>query len=229
MKETTPTRSTLLLTGLALGTGMALLTALVTTIRQEIRHRGYPSWEECQCDFKVSKTIFQVWQSSNEQRGETIVSEEWGVYLVKPAQWLRRLMHYSAQVIATLNPRQRYLERVTLSPQEAYLLAAMLHANVSNEDLSDEYTSEPSYVIWRREVLHFPKHLFDSCIRRLYPVQISPERLHQAQGLPVLWDPQTSLPLATESNLLNAPLGTRIDCVGWSPAQITYCTARLNG
>lgn len=225
MKESTRTRSMIVFSGVALGTTAGVIVTLVRYVRQEVQRRGYPSWEECRCDFKAQSTIFQVWHARNEQRGETIVSQEWGIYLVRPTQWLRRFLHHSAQTIATLNPYNRYVERITLSPQEAYLLAAMLHASVSNEDPDEEFTS--SYIVWRREVLHFPRYFFDACVRRIYPAHVSPERFAQAEALPALWDPRSSLPLPTEGQLLDTPVGTRIDCIGWSPAQISYCTARL--
>ncbi|GCE17736.1 hypothetical protein [Dictyobacter kobayashii] len=52
-------------------------------------------------------------------------------------------------------------------------------------------------MIWRREVLHFPRYLFDACLRRLYPVNVSSERLTREEGLPALWDPTSNLPLPT--------------------------------
>jgi hypothetical protein len=227
VKDTAITRSLIVFSSVACAASAGALVTLIRYVRHEIRRRNYPSWEECQCDFKTQKTIFQVWHSRHEQRGETIVSEEWGIYLVKPGRWLRRFLHHSSQVIATLNPRNRYVERVTLSPQEAYLFAAILHARASNEDVDENFVGLQSYIVWRREVLHFPRHFFDACVRRIYPAHVSPERLAHAEHLPVLWDPTSSLPLPTESNLLDTPIGTRIDYIGWSPSQIAYCTARL--
>lgn len=220
-------RTAFVLSSVVLAT-TATTAALLRYVRREMQNRGYPSWDECRCDFKSQSTIFQVWNSHHEQRGETIVTHEWGIYLVKPAQWFRHLMHYSAQTLAILNPRNRYVERVTLSPQKAYLFAAMLHASISNEDLSEEFISDQSYIVWRREILHFPRYVFDACISRLYPAQVAPERFAQAEPLPALWDPASSLPLPSEGPLLETPPGTRIDCIGWTPSQIAYCTARVN-
>ncbi len=67
---------------------------------------------------------------------------------------------------------------------------------------------------------------FLATIRRLYPTHIPQERMATAQPLPALWDPQSNLPLPTEGELLETPLGTRIDCIGWTPSQISYCTVR---
>src|SRR6266571_2968745 len=43
---------------------------------------------------------------------------------------------------------------------------------------------------------------------------------------PAVWDPQSNLPLPTEGELLDTPIGTRIDYIGWTPSQISYCTVR---
>jgi hypothetical protein len=216
-----------MLSATALGVTTSALAALLRYTRQEIQRRGYPSWEDCRCDFKSQNTIFQVWYGQHKQQGETIISQEWGLYLVRPPQWLRRLLHHSTQFIAALKPYGRYLERVTLSPQESYQFASILHARTINEDLPDELPDERSYVTWRREVLHFPRYLFDAFLRRLYPTHIAPDKFAEADGLPALWDSVSDLPLPTEGTLLEVPEGTRIDCIGWSPSQISYCTARL--
>ena len=208
------------------GATAGALTTLGSYARSEIRHRGYPLWSNCKCDFKASPTIFQVWGSQHEQRGETIYTEEWGLNLSNPPQWLRRFLHDSAQVLAALNPIGNYVERVTLSPQEARQLAFLLHATSAEEDQEEEESSPFTHVVWRSEVLYTPHHLFDKCIRRIYPAHLPQERIANAQPLPTLWDPQTNLPLPTEGRLLETPTGTRIDCIGWASSQISYCTAR---
>jgi len=205
-----------------IGATAATVTTLGSYVRGEIRRRRYPSWEQCRCDFKMKETIFQVWHSQHEQRGETIFAEEWGLQLTNPPQWLRRLFHSSSQIIATLNPRGNYVERVALSPQEARQLALLLRAMSSEEEETPEYT----HIGWKREILYAPRHLFDKCIRRLYPMHIPQERVSTAQPLPALWDPRSNLPLTTEGELLDTPLGTRIDCIGLTPSQISYCTVR---
>ncbi len=228
MAETRP-RTTLITTGLLLGAGVTagVLTVLTRYVQQEIRRRGYPSWDECQCELKTQPTIFQVWHSRHKQRGETIVTHEWGVYLTRPAQWHRRFLHRSAQVLATLNPFGRHVEHIALRPQEARQYAALLHAGSSGEETDENEPPETPYVAWRSEVLHFPRYLFDACTRRLYPAHIGRERLAQAQSLPAIWDPHSNLPLPLDGPLQRTPLGTRIDCIGWTPAQISYCTARI--
>ena len=85
MKEMDNLRSTFVVTGLAVG-GVAALTALGGYVRREIQRRGYPSWESCRCDFKYKQNIYQVWFSRHERRGETVVAEERGIYLV-PSQF----------------------------------------------------------------------------------------------------------------------------------------------
>src|SRR6266571_5439498 len=134
MRRTSSVRKRLIVISVALGAITGAATSLGSYVRQEIKRRGYPSWEDCQCDFKNKQTVFQVWHSHHERRGETIVSQEWGSYISHPAPWLRRLMHYSAQVIATLNPRGRYVERVTLSPQKTPRFVTLLHSPGSNEE-----------------------------------------------------------------------------------------------
>jgi hypothetical protein len=210
-------------TSLAIGATAGALTTLGGYVQREIRRRGYPTWEQCRCDFKSRHSIFQVWHGQHEQRGETIVAEEWGTLLRNPPQWLRRLLHHSSQVIATLNPRGNYVERVALSPQEAYQLAILLHTTSSDE----ETASPGSNVVWKREILHAPRYLIDICVRRLYPAHIPPERVATAQPLPALWDPRSNLPLPAGGGVLETPTGTRIDCIGWAPSQVSYCTARL--
>ena len=227
MKETAKTRGIIILTGLALGTTTGMMTMLGRYVRHEIDRRGYPSWDACRCDYKIKQYIFQVLYSRNEQRGETIVSQEWGIYLLKPPLWLRRILHHGSQVAAVLNPRGRYVERVTLSPQEARQLAALLHTATSNEEPSEESLLENVHIVWRRELLHIPRYSLDVCIRRLYPAQIPQERRALAQPLPAIWDPHSNLPLPSEGTLLETPIGTRIDYIGWTPVQISYCTARL--
>lgn len=225
MKGNEKTRSALMLTGAVVASGV--LISLINHARHEIERRGYPSWEECRCDFKLQHIIFQVWHSHHEQRGETIVAQEWGLYLVNPPQWLRQLLHHSTQFITAIKPGGNYLERVTLSPQESYQFASILHASTTNEDLPELPQDEREYITWRREVLHFPRYFLDAYLRRLYPVHIAPELVAQAEGLPVLWNPASNLPLPSEGTLLDIPGGTRVDCIGWSPSQISYCTARL--
>jgi len=227
MKETARTRSMLILTSLALGTTAGAITTLGRYVRREIGRRGYPSWDACRCDYKAKEYIFQVLHSRNERRGETVVSHEWGIYLLKPPLWLRRVLHHGAQIAATLNPSGRYVERITLSPQEAYQLAALLHKASSNEEPLEEPELEQARIVWRRELLHIPRYSFDVCIRRLYPAHISSERAAEAQALPAIWDPHSNLPLPTEGTLLETPTGTRIDYIGWTPVQVSYCTARL--
>lgn len=208
--------------GIAVGATAGTVTTLSSYVRREIRRRGYPNWEQCRCEFKEQETFFQVWYSKHAQRGETIFAEEWGFHLTNPPQWLRRLFHHSSQVMATLNPRGNYVERVALSPQEAHQLALLLRGTPAGEENEPENT----HITWRREVLHAPRHFFDKCIRRLYPSHLPSDRIATAQPLPALWDPRTNLPLPGEGALLDTPLGTRIDCIGWSPSQISYCTVR---
>ena len=219
-------RNLLIVSGALIGTVAGAASLLGRYVQREIQRRGYPTWRECQCDFKTQDTIFQVWHSRHEQRGETIIAQEWGTYLVHPPTWLRALLHHSTQVLAVLNPFGHYIERVTLSPQQSYQFAAILHASATNEDLPEPTFKDDLYVIWRREVLHFPRYLFDAYLRRLYPVNVSSERLTQEESLPALWDPTSNLPLPNEGPLLETPVGTRIDCIGWAPAQISYCTMR---
>lgn len=218
-------RNSLLFSTVVLGTTAGIITTLGRYVRHEIRRRGYPSWEECHCDFKSQPVIFQVWYSQHEQRGETIVAQEWGSLLLNPPQWLRRLLHHSSQAIATLNPQGRYVERVTLSPQAAHQLAQLLRSLDQNEDISSANTD--AHIVWRREVLRVPRHIFDMWTRRLYPAHVPAERADTVQPLPALWDPYHDLPLPSEGPLLETPSGTRIDYIGWTPSQISYCTARL--
>jgi hypothetical protein len=229
MTESNSARSSLIFTSVALGF-TAALAALSSYAKHEIRRRGYPSWEDCRCDFKNKQVIFQVWHSSHERRGETIFSQEWGSYLSGPAPWLRRLLHHSSQVLAVLNPRGHYVERVTLSPQEAQRFAVLLHAAATSEVpvVENEQAAEDAgHLVWRREVLHVPRYFFDAYIRRLYPVHVKPERIQVAQSLPVVWDSYDDLPLTTDGSLLDTPDGTRIDYIGWNSSQISYCPARL--
>lgn len=216
-------RGTVLFTGAIIGAVAGTLASLGGYVKREIRRRGYPSWEQCRCDFKLQDSFFQVLQSRYEQRGETIVVQEWGLFLAHPPQWLGRLLHHSAQTLATLNPRGGYVERMALNPQITHQLAALLRGTTSNADMP----SDNALMVWRHEILHHPHALFDTCTRRLYPAHLSQERAAEAQALPALWDPQRDLPLPTEGTLLETPPGTRIDCIGWTPAQIAYCTARI--
>lgn len=224
------TRNKVLLTSAALSITAGALATLGRYVQQEYLRRKYPDWEDCQCAFKSQQAIFQVWHSRHEQRGETIVAQEWGLYLSNPPAWLRRFLHHSAQVIAILNPTGGYVERITLNPQEAYQFAVLLKSTGTDEGAEDEETVvEGGHIIWRREILHAPRALFDSCTRRLYPIHIGQDRQMQIEALPALWDPESNLPLPSEGPLLDTPIGTRVDCIGWTPTQISYCTARLQG
>ncbi|HTK10180.1 MAG TPA: hypothetical protein VL485_23610 [Ktedonobacteraceae bacterium] len=222
-----------LIRGLALGVTASAVVMLADYVRREIQRRGYPSWQECQCEYKHQKIIFQVWHSRHEQQGETIVSQEWGTYLIDPPHTMRRFLHHGSQILAILNPRGRYVERVTLSPQQAQHFASLLRSLYADGSDQEEDTgkdlvsTQVDRVVWRREVLHFPRYIFDVCLRRLYPVHLSQERAAQAQALPALWDPHRNLPLTSEGSLLHLGIGTRIDCIGWNASQISYCTARL--
>src|SRR5579863_9323684 len=165
---------TLTWTSFAIGATAGAITTLSRHVRREIRHRRYPTWEDCHCAFKSQDSIFQVLFSRHEQRGETVFAEEWGLTLSHPPQWLRRLLHHSSQVCATLNPNGNYVERVSLTPQEAGKLASLLFATTSSEDTLPESSS---HIVWRREVLYSPRRIFDTYIRRLYPAQIPQERI----------------------------------------------------
>jgi hypothetical protein len=230
MNESNSARSSLIFTGATLGVTVALA-ALGSYAQHEIQRRGYPSWDDCHCDFKHKHVIFQVWHSRHERRGETIFSQEWGSYLAGPAPWLRRLLHHSCQVIAVLNPRHHYVERVTLSRQEAQRFAVLLHAAATGEEpatTGEQLAEATGHLVWRREILHVPRYFFDAYIRRLYPSHVPSERTEEAQPLPVVWDPYSDLPLTTDGSLLDTPDGTRIDYIGWNSSQVSYCTARLH-
>jgi hypothetical protein len=125
-------------------------------------------------------------------------------------------------------PSNSHVERVMLSPQEARQFALMLYSSSGGEEQAEEYADENSHIIWRHEVLHVPHHPFDAYTRRLYPVHVSHERSQQSDPLPAIWDPQNNLPLPSEGALLDTPIGTRIDSIGWASTQISYCTARLD-
>jgi hypothetical protein len=213
---------------LFLSAATAATIQFVRAIRHEIVQRGYPSWHECHCDYKHQPVIFQVWHNETGQQGETVVSHEWGIYLVHLPRWIRYVLHHAAQVFAVLNPSGRYLERILLTPQEAYQFALLLHTRTTNEDLPEPPPEERPYVAWRREILHSPRYLFDANIRRLYPAYISRLQPERAEALPILWDHTHNLPLPTEGSLLETPIGTRVDLIGWSNAQISYCTARIH-
>ena len=229
MKEAASMRSRFIYTGVAMG-ATAGLVALGGYVSREMQRRGYPSWETCRCDFKYKQNIYQVWLSRHERRGETVVTEERGAYLVNPTLWLRRFLHYSAQVLAILNPGGHYVERVVLSPQEARHFAVLMSTSNVEEAEEEQLEQETGQIVWRREILHVPRYLFDAYIRRLYPVHVSQERLARDPydpSLQALWDPRADLPLPSEGTLLETPRGTRIDYIGWTPSQISYCTARL--
>ncbi|GHO54357.1 hypothetical protein [Ktedonobacter robiniae] len=220
-------RSNLLLTGLALG-ATAMATTLVGYVRREVQRRGYPSWEECQCDFKAKQAFFQVFHSRHQWRGATIVTQEWGAHLVNPAPWLRRLLHHGSQALAVLNMGNHYVERVTLSPQEAHqFVYAIQGKSMGEQDDESQEIMEKRQLIWRREVLHVPSHPFDAYVHRLYPLPVTKSQQEISAGLPVLWDRASDTPITVEGTLLDTPLGTRIDYIGWTPSQVAYCTARL--
>jgi hypothetical protein len=213
---------------------VSTLSILSRYVRHEIQKRGYPSWDICHCNFKTRRTVFLVCHSRHEQRGETIVSQEWGIPLNDPPEWLRYCLHVGAQIGAVLNPSGRYVERVAITPQEAQYFSVLLRsaltneANETNEDAAQAASPDTSYLIWRREVLHVPRYAFDPYTCRLYPVQVSQEKSAQIQPLPALWDITSKLPLPGGEPLLDTPIGTRIDYIGWTPSQISYCTIRHN-
>lgn len=237
MKEITKTSNIIALSGLALvGLTAGAAFSVSRYIRNEIRRRGYPAWDNCLCDFKTHQTIYQVWHSTNERRGETIISHEWGIYLTHPAPWQRRFLHHGAQILAVLNPLGRYVQHVTIPPQQAQQYSAMLRSNgaeseneltQATQSSSTAAPSPTSYITWRSEVLRFPRYLFDACIRRLYPAHIAPERLSQVRPLDAIWDPHSNLLLPIAGSLLDTPEQARIDCIGWAPSQVSYCTTRI--
>jgi hypothetical protein len=236
MRDRSRTRNLVMLTSVVFG-AVSTLSILSRYVRQEIQKRGYPSWDICHCNFKARRAIFLVCHSHHEQRGETIVSQEWGVPLNDPPEWLRYFLHIGAQVGAVLNPSGRYVQRVAITPQEAQHFAVLLRSALTNESNETSETNEDaalaaspetSYLIWRREVLHVPRYAFDPYTCRLYPVQVSQEKSTQVQPLPALWDVASKLPLPGGEPLLETPIGTRIDYIGWTPSQISYCTVRSN-
>jgi hypothetical protein len=231
MRDRSRTRKLVMLTSVMFG-AVSTLSILGRYVRQEIQKRGYPSWDICHCNFKSRRTIFLVCHSRHEQRGETIVSQEWGIPLNDPPEWVRYFLHIGAQVGAVLNPTGRYVQRIIITPQEAQQFSVLLRSALanesseSNEETARTASAETSYLIWRREVLHVPRYAFDPYTCRLYPVQVSQERSVQAQPLPALWDATSKLPLPGGDLLLETPIGTRIDYIGWTPSQISYCTVR---
>jgi hypothetical protein len=230
MRERSRARHLVMLTGVVFST-VSMLSILSRYVRREMQKRGYLSWEVCHCNFKTQRTIFLVCHSRHEQRGETVVSQEWGIPLNDPPEWMRHFLHVGAQVGAILNPYGRYVERVVLSPQEAQHFAVLLRSVLTsegNEEVARVDNPDTSYLIWRREVLHVPRYALDPYVRRLYPVQVSQERSMQVQPLPALWDVASKLPLPGGEPLLEVPIGTRIDYIGWTPSQISYCTVRNN-
>ncbi|GHO44985.1 hypothetical protein [Ktedonospora formicarum] len=219
-------RSNLLFTGFALA-ATAMTTTLVRYVHHEIQRRGYPSWEECQCDFKRKQAFFQVWHSRHQRRGATIVTQEWGTHLINPAPWLRRAFHHGSQALAVLNLGNHYVERVTLNPQEARNFVRSLQSESEEPESSVAELTEQHQMVWRREILHVPTHLFDPYIYRLYPVPVRIKDERQAHELPVLWDTNSDMPLTVEGPLLETPRETRIDYIGWTSSQVAYCTARV--
>src|SRR5579859_5947299 len=131
MKAPIVTRNLLIVTALG---ATAMLTMLGRYLRSEIVSRGYPYWQQCQCDRRP--IVFLVLHSRHRQRGETIFSQEWGVTLINPPRWLRRFLHHSAQVLATLNPGDRYVQCGVLNPQEARQLAPSLLLTTSTDEES---------------------------------------------------------------------------------------------
>lgn len=227
MEKTTLRRTSTLLISAAAALGAAGVLAKVNRyVRTEMQRRGYPSWDACRCNFKSQNVIFLVCHSRHQQRGETVVSQEWGFPVINPPSWLRRILHYSAQVSAILNPANRYVERALITPQEAQQFAHIVQSASTNEEINEASTQQEAFVIWRREVLHVPTRALDDYTRRLYPVHVAPRDSETLPSLPVLWDPSSQLPLPSEGVLLETPTGTRIDYIGWTPSQISYCTTR---
>lgn len=224
LKHRSAARKLFVLTGVAFSAASAF-TILNQYVSREMKKRGYPTWQQCRCDFKVQRTIFLIYRSHHRQQGETFISQEWSIPLYDPPAWLRCALHHCAQIIAILNPTRRYVERVLLAPQKAQQITLEPRPITSDEEGTVIEQQAGAYIIWRREVLHVPHHFFDVYTRRLYPAYISYEQ--QAQALPVLWDTTGNMPLPLEGTLLDAPTGTRFDYIGWTPSQIAYCTARI--
>ncbi|HEY7418294.1 MAG TPA: hypothetical protein VH593_24145 [Ktedonobacteraceae bacterium] len=224
LRDRLAARKLITLTGVALSAAGAF-TILNQYVSHEMKNRGYPAWKQCRCDFKAQHTVLLIYRSRHKQQGETFISQEWSIPLYNLPVWLRRTLHHCAQVIAIFNPTRRYVERALLVPQEAQQFALKPRPITDDEEGTVMEQQTGAYIIWRREVLHVPHHFFDVYIRRLYPAYISDEQ--QAQALPVLWDVASDMPLPLEGTLLDTPLGTKFDYIGWTPSQTSYCTARI--
>jgi hypothetical protein len=195
----------------ALGTSVVLAGALALYTRRQMVRRGYPSWDACRCRFKLDEGFFQVWHSWSEQRGETLVEHEFGINITHPPQWLRRALHYSAQLCAICNPLQRYVERVDLPG------VAAPHA--------------PAEPAWQKEITGWPRGAIGTVTAEMRPIAgASAAASPSPSGATVraFLDPRSRQYVLKNCCSLQAPAGTRVDFIGWTPAQISYCTARLH-
>lgn len=188
---------------------VALGGALALYVRRQIVVRGYPSWDDCRCRFKLDEGFFQVWHSWSEQRGDTLVEHELGINITHPPRWLRQALHYGAQLCSVLNPLQRYVERV---------------------DLPGGSATEPA---WRKAVVEWPQGAVGVVTTELRPIANEVLRPFSAEGEPdpivrAFRDPRRQQYVLKNCCSLQTPTGTRVDFIGWTPAQISYCTARLH-
>jgi len=189
----------------------ALSIALGWYVRWQAANRGYPSWDECRCRFKLDDGFFQVWHSWSEQVGDTLVEHEFGINITHPPQWLRKALHYGAQVCSILNPLQRYVERV---------------------DLPGTFASHATDVpAWHKEITGWPQGAIGVVTTRMRPAvsaSTAPSSSVPDTTVRAFLDPRSQRYVLKNCCSLQAPAGTRVDFIGWTPAQIAYCTARLH-
>jgi hypothetical protein len=192
-----------------LSTAIILMGMLALLVRREIAHRGYPSWDTCRCRFKLDESFFQVWHSWSEQQGDTLVEHEFGLNITRPPQWLRRSLHYGAQICAILNPWQRYVERVDIS------------RSVTGHTLDE--------LAWHKEITHWPRRTIGIVTTEMRPRPLTAAApATSSTVLRALRDPRSQQYVLKNCCSLQAPAGTRVDFIGWAPTQIAYCTARLH-
>ena len=183
----------------------ACAACLAFMLQRGARRRGYPAWSECRCVFRTEPIFHIVLWGVHAPEADTLLV----LSVVRPPALLRRALHHGAQCCAVLHDAVRgghapYVVRVDIQGATRTHVWLSLFGGGQVPD-----AMRPG-------------------IRRLRLEQGGTAGPGQTEAiLRVFREPRSGRILLKNCCASRSPAGTRVDCIGPVPSQISYCTARL--